>query len=53
MLIGIICCRKCTKRYVGCHSSCQDYILEKEKIERIRQEKARENDLYYTKRRKK
>ena len=52
-MLGIMCCNNCTKRYVGCHSNCKDYILEKEKIEKIRQDRMRENDLYYIKRRKK
>ena len=53
MLIGIVCCRKCTKRYVGCHSTCQDYILEKEKIEYIRQEVAKENETFWKSKRRK
>lgn len=26
----ITCCYKCEKRYPGCHSSCEDYIKQKE-----------------------
>lgn len=25
----IECCKDCEKRYVGCHSTCEDYIAEK------------------------
>lgn len=31
----IKCCLNCEKRYLGCHSKCQDYNLEKVKIEGI------------------
>ena len=23
------CCKDCTKRYVGCHSKCQTYVVSK------------------------
>ena len=23
------CCKDCTKRYVGCHSKCQTYVVNK------------------------
>lgn len=30
---GIKCCKDCTKRYIGCHSNCDDYLKEKKAIE--------------------
>ena len=36
----IKCCKYCTKRYVGCHSKCSDYISEsKERAELINRER--------------
>lgn len=28
--MSVSCCKDCDKRYVGCHSECEDYILEKQ-----------------------
>lgn len=32
------CCRVCpkTKRHVGCHSDCKDYLKDKEKFETLK-----------------
>ena len=29
----IKCCKNCTKRCIGCHSVCEEYIAEKEALE--------------------
>lgn len=31
------CCKDCTERYVGCHSSCEKYISECEQREKEKQ----------------
>jgi hypothetical protein len=36
-------CMNCQNRYLGCHSQCEKYKLEKEKIE---QAKIRKNEYY-------
>ena len=42
-------CKDCSKRKVGCHSVCKDYITEKEQRDRqskiIRQAKLKEGEL--------
>ena len=44
------CCLNCTKRVVGCHSTCPEYLLVYAKRERERQERAKktaaESDFY-------
>ena len=46
-------CKDCSERYVGCHTTCESYLKEKEKLEernvRIRKAKKEERDLceYY------
>jgi hypothetical protein len=39
-------CFNCTKRHVGCHSTCQSYISFKKESERIREKKFEEKGLY-------
>lgn len=36
------CCKNCTKRTHGCHSTCPDYIAAKEEAERVRQQLIKE-----------
>lgn len=43
----IKCCKDCTKRHVGCHSECQDYITEKRMLEEELQRVAKQRDLDY------
>lgn len=43
-MIGIKCCKNCTERYIGCHSSCERYLKEKEVHEHISDEHNRENN---------
>ena len=31
------CCKGCTERHVGCHSTCEKYITEKAENERLRE----------------
>lgn len=38
---GITVCHNCKKRHVGCHAACEDYSVEKAKIEA---EKSLRND---------
>lgn len=40
----VSCCYKCTKRVVGCHAKCKDYIDETE--ERLAEKIARKKFLY-------
>ena len=41
------CCKDCTKRYVGCHSKCQTYVVSKV-INTYKRNKANvEKDLTY------
>lgn len=40
----IKCCKNCTKRNTGCHSTCPDYIIEKAFYEAQREER-KEKDL--------
>ena len=35
----INCCKDCTERSIGCHSICIDYIIEKEKNDKLNEEK--------------
>ena len=32
------CCNKCTKRYMGCHAKCADYLEAKERLDKIKEE---------------
>lgn len=48
MNLCIRCCNGCTKRKVGCHASCQDYIQEKERNEEIRKRKMLEEQTTRT-----
>lgn len=36
-------CRTCTKRHIGCHSTCEKYIKEKQDNDKIREERRRKN----------
>jgi len=38
-------CLDCKKRYVGCHSTCKDYLKSKEKTELIKK-KRHEEGMY-------
>lgn len=38
-------CYGCKERYSGCHSSCNDYKLFTEELDKIKREK-RKNDIY-------
>jgi hypothetical protein len=42
-MISCICCKNCEKRYIGCHSTCDEYITyraakdeENEKIRKLK-----------------
>lgn len=37
MAMKITCCKDCTKRHIGCHASCEDYIKQKTELDRIRE----------------
>ena len=39
---GITCCKNCSDRFVGCHSTCLKYIDEKQKYEVLKQEEYKE-----------
>ena len=32
------CCHKCTKRHMGCHADCADYLEAKERLAKIKDE---------------
>ena len=53
-MVTIKCCKNCKDRIVGCHSICEKYIKEKEEIERVREQHARDIDskVIYTKTRR-
>lgn len=34
--MSICCCKECTDRYIGCHSTCKKYIEWSKENERIR-----------------
>ena len=36
------CCKNCTKRTKGCHSTCPDYIAAKAEAEQVRQQLIKE-----------
>ena len=38
MITLILCCKDCTKRQLGCHSTCSDYIREKEEHDKTKSE---------------
>ena len=40
-------CRYREKRYVGCHSSCEDYIAEKKAREALREEERKKRSVDY------
>ena len=40
------CCKECTERYVGCHSSCEKYIDAKSKYDAHKQEIYEAQRLY-------
>ena len=40
-------CKGCKKRYPGCHSQCEDYLVYKEENEKLKQEKRQENVMQY------
>ena len=49
----IRCCKDCTRRHVGCHGTCEDYIQEKSdydkcKDEEYRKRKAITDQVNYT-----
>lgn len=41
----IKCCFKCTERSLGCHSTCERYLKEKENIHKIYEAKAHEHSV--------
>jgi hypothetical protein len=43
----IKCCKDCSKKQVGCHSSCADYIIEKAFYEAQREERTEKNLIRY------
>lgn len=45
--MGIYSCKDCDKRFPGCHSSCPDYIAEKEKHDKEKAERDKENFVRY------
>ena len=47
--MAIYCCKGCVapKRYPGCHSTCQEYIEQKETHEKRRAEIAKQNEIDY------
>ena len=38
MITLILGCKACTKRQLGCHSTCEDYIREKEEHDKTKSE---------------
>lgn len=52
MITGIKCCKGCVapKRYIGCHSECPEYLMEKklwdEQKKVISEKRQVDNDLY-------
>ena len=40
-------CKDCTKRKLGCHSSCEDYILANKERERIKAAEKAYNSAYW------
>lgn len=38
-------CKDCTKRTVGCHASCPDYIQYRERLETIKKKKRKEDEF--------
>lgn len=51
-------CQGCEKRYLGCHSTCEDYKAFKETVKTVKKKKAKEtvyitsftNDVVFAKR---
>jgi len=41
----IECCKECTKRYLGCHSECEEYISESNELKNIKHNERREHYL--------
>lgn len=46
---SFFCCKDCEERYVGCHSTCEKYLQEKEKYgehrDKIRKNRSAEADI--------
>lgn len=40
----ITCCKDCQKRFVGCHSSCKEYLEQKAKWDKMNENRKRFND---------
>lgn len=38
-MAGITCCMDCSERVLGCHSTCQKYIQEKEEYKKVTHQK--------------
>lgn len=36
-------CQKCLKRYLGCHSKCEDYAKYKQKLDELKKAKDKAN----------
>ena len=43
----IKCCKDCTKKQPGCHSSCSDYMIEKIFYEALREERKKKELIRY------
>lgn len=39
----IKCCQYCEDRYPGCHSKCEEYIGEKQRLDKFNERKRNEN----------
>ena len=40
-------CRECTKRHVGCHSTCQDYIKFRQELDEVNKKIRKERLMDY------
>lgn len=39
----VYCCKLCTKREIGCHITCEDYLAFQEEIQKIRKKRMIKN----------
>lgn len=39
-----MCCKDCTKRTLGCHSKCEEYLAEKAKRQELNDKRRKEKD---------
>ena len=43
-------CLDCTKRHVGCHSTCEDYLKFRKELDELNKQKRKERDMEYASR---